>query len=103
MTREERKTRILKLFGVKRIEDLTDGFEIAMAYDDAFEKYGDVETIYKECDESERKTFIEYVIKCYNEGKIIHTHMVENEGVMDESTESYFEWCSRHSVWYEIT
>ena len=37
MTREERKTRILKLFGVKRIEDLTEGFEIAMAYDDAFE------------------------------------------------------------------
>ena len=29
--------------------------------------------------------------------------MVENEGVLDESTESYFEWCARHSVWYEIT
>ena len=91
------------MYGVKRIEELTDGLEIAFVYDCVFEKCGDVETIYKECDESERKTFIEYVIKCYNEDKVIHTHMVENEGVMDESTESYFEWCSRHSVWYEIT
>ncbi len=103
MTKEERKTNLVKKYGVRRIEDLTDGAEIAWVYDYVFEKYGDVETIYKECDESERKTFLEYVIKCYNEDKEILTHMVENEGVLDEETESYFEWCARHSVWYEIT
>ena len=103
MTREERKQHMMELYGVKHIEELNDGFKIARFYDFVFEKYGDVKTIYKECDESERKTFLEYVIKCYNEDKEMLTHIVENEGVRDESTESYFEWYSRHSVWYEIT
>lgn len=85
---------------IGKIEQYSDEV-IVDTYDFVFDKDGDIVTIYNECDDDERREFVDYVVKCWNEERDIDTYDVMNEGVRDDSSEEYFAWCERHTRWYK--
>jgi hypothetical protein len=57
--------------------------------------------IYKESNKDERKQLIADIKNCLNEKCKMSLYHIYCEGIMDENTRDYFDFCSRHSVWYE--
>ena len=93
----------LSLFNANNIDELPDNALLLIIDSVVPPIYGGASTIYKESNKAERKALVADVKKCLaNEAEITY-QLVCNEGVRGPSTEEYFVWCSRHSVWYEIT
>lgn len=106
MNETERKATVkmfLDAFKVKTIDDLPEH-----ALPDLLDMLlpdngvGSVSTIYGECNEKEKRKLIADIKKCINDNKTMSLYLVLNEGVYDDSTKDYFDFCARHSIWYEI-
>ena len=65
--------------------------------------YGGAYTIYEESDDEEREKLVADIVKCLEGNASISYHLVVKEGVLTEKNEGYFDFCDRHSVWYDIT
>lgn len=106
MNETERKATIkmfLDTFKVKSIDDLPEHTLpnlLDMLLPDNC--VGSVDTIYGECNEKEKRKLIADIKKCINDNKKMFTYLVLNEGVYDDNTKDYFDFCARHSIWYEI-
>lgn len=63
---------------------------------------GSVDTIYGECNEKEKRKLIVDIKKCINDNKTMSLYITSNEGVSNGKNNDYFDFCTRHSIWYEI-
>lgn len=105
MDETERKATVkmfLDAFKVNSIDDLPEHAWpdlIDMLFpDDHIRAY----IIYRECNKKEKQSFVADIKKCINGNKKMFTYPVLNEGVYDDNTKDYFDFCARHSIWYEI-
>lgn len=104
MNKEEKEMTIkdfLEAFNAKSIDELPDEMIVGVLSLITEPRYGGATTIYEESNESERDQFIKDAKRCINGEVEIEYRFVNNEGVKTEDNEDYFEWISRHSVWYE--
>lgn len=93
----------LELFNAKCIDELPDIALIDLLSSFCAPYYGGALKIYEESDDDERKVLIADVKKCLKKEATMSFYLLSNEGVKNAANDDYFDFCSRHSVWYEIT
>lgn len=93
----------LEMFKAKSIDELPDIALLDLLSSFSAPLYGGALRIYEESDNDERKSLIEDVKKCLEKKATISYHLVSDEGVKSPANDDYFDFCSRHSVWYEVT
>lgn len=101
--REEITKEYLDALNAKSIDELNDEIIVGILSLTTDSIYGGATTIYDECNETERKQFIEDAKRVIKGDADMDFLLVNKEGVKTGSNEEYFEWISRHSVWYRIT
>jgi hypothetical protein len=92
----------LASFKVKHIDELPKTVLIGLLGEFTEPLYGGALRIYEESNEDERKTLIKHVRECIEGNASISYYLVSNEGVKSTDNDDYFDFCSRHSVWYEV-
>lgn len=92
----------LDIFQASSLENL-DCKQLALLYDDTHEQSvsGCATTIYEESNDDERKEFADVLLESIKTGTHINFVMVDGEGVMNEQNKDYFDWCERHTCWYQ--
>lgn len=102
MKREDIINNWLKMLNVKHLEDFSVE-QLACLYDELYtSSYGSASLIFDESNEEERTELGKFLLNCIKDNKQLSIYQVFNEGVRDKTTEQYFEWCSKHTCWYQV-
>lgn len=103
MKREESVNHFLEIADAKSIDDLNCE-QLACLYDYAFkDSPASAMTIYRESNEKEREEFKNALLGAMKGEIEICLYETNAEGVYDEKNKEYFDFCWRHTDWYEVT
>ena len=100
MKREDIVNQMLQARKVNSIDNLDDE-DVVVLYDLLDFDYGGASVIYDECPDVDKREFASIIRDCIAGKKAIEIYRIYCEGVRDEETEEYFEWCSKHTYWYQ--
>lgn len=92
----------VKMLNVKRLEDFSVE-QLACLYDELYlSPMGSASQIFEESNDDERTEFSKALLNCIKNDKQLEIFTISNEGIKDEMTKEYFDFCSRHHFWYQV-